>query len=212
MSRLIGVNCKKCRKLDTKLFLKGSKCYNNCVIDKLGAEKKFGVKKGGKRKAKLSEYGRRLQEKQKAKFQSGMSEIPFKNLFGKAAKLEGQTGEQFLRLLETRLDNIVRRSGFAISLKAARQIVLHGHISVNGKVVTIPSFHVKVGDKITLDPALKETFVVKQGLEDTEKRKTRPSFLEYDAEKLTSKLLRMPDRAETSYSVNEQLIVEHYSK
>ncbi|XTP68889.1 small subunit ribosomal protein S4 [Parelusimicrobium proximum] len=173
------------------------------------------VKKGfgkGKPKGKLSEYGVRLYEKQKAKFQSGMSEIPFRNLFDKASKLDGQTGEQFLRLLETRLDNIVRRIGFATSLKTARQLVLHRHIKVNGRVLNVPSYQLKIGDKVTLDPALKESVVVKQGLDDAEKRNIRPSFIEYNAEELTGKLLRMPDRAETSYGVNEQLIVEHYSK
>ncbi|MCL2887724.1 MAG: 30S ribosomal protein S4 [Elusimicrobia bacterium] len=211
MSRYTGPSCKKCRKLETKLFLKGSKCYSNCVLDKENTGR--GGKGGGKfKRTKLSEYGVRLYEKQKARFQSGMSEIPFKNLFAKAAKMEGQTGEQFLRLIETRLDNLVRRIGFATSLKTARQLVLHGHVSVNGKAVKVASYQVKVGDKITLDAALTESPVVKQGLNDIEKRSQRPSFLEYDASKLTGKLLRMPDRAEMSYPVNEQLIVEHYSK
>ncbi len=209
MSREIGASCKKCRKVECKLFLKGNKCFTNCVIDKLGDANK----RGGKfKRTKLSEYGVRLREKQKAKFQSGMSEIPFKNMFTKASKMEGQTGEQFLRLLETRLDNIVRRIGFATSLKTARQIVLHGHISVNGKKVTIPSFALKVNDKVTLDSAVAENVLVKQGLDNAEKRSMRPSFIEYDASKLTGKLLRQPDRAEMSYPVNEQLIVEHYSK
>ena len=211
MSRYTGPVCKKCRKLDTKLFLKGSKCHTNCVVDKAAAGRKaFGGK--GPKRTKLSEYGVRLYEKQKARLQSGMSEIPFKNLFAKAAKMEGQTGEQFLRLLETRLDNIVRRTGFAASLKTARQLVLHGHVTVNGKAVKTASFQVKAGDKVTLDSALKESVVVKQSMTNMEKRALRPSFLEYDAEKLTVKLLRMPDRAEMSYPVNEQLIVEHYSK
>ena len=117
MSRNTEASCKKCRKLDCKLFLKGTKCYTNCVIDKLASAKVRGGKAAGKaRRTKLSEYGVRLQEKQKARFQSGMSEIPFRNMFDKAAKLQGQTGENFLRLLETRLDNIVRRLGFAVSL------------------------------------------------------------------------------------------------
>jgi len=208
MSRQTGPSCKKCRKLETKLFLKGNKCFTNCVVDKLA-----NVKGGGKfKRTKLSEYGVRLYEKQKARFQSGMSEIPFKNLFSKAAKMEGQTGEQFLRLLETRLDNVVRRIGFATSLKAARQLVLHGHVTVNGKRVSIPSYALKAGDKVTLDTAVAANAVVKQGLDNAEKRSLRPSFIEYDGSKLTGKLLRMPDRAEMSYPVNEQLIVEHYSK
>jgi len=210
MSRYTGPSCKKCRKLETKLFLKGAKCYGNCVLDKENAGN--NRKGGGKfKRTKLSEYGVRLYEKQKARFQSGMSEIPFKNLFAKAAKMEGQTGEQFLRLLETRLDNVVRRLGFATSLKTARQLVLHGHVTVGGKKVKVASYQVKVGDKIVFDAELAESAAVKQSLGDIEKRGRRPSFLEFDG-KLTGKLLRMPDRAEMSYPVNEQLIVEHYSK
>ena len=213
MSRYTGPSCKKCRKLDCKLFLKGTKCYTNCVIDKLAAVKVRGAKAGGKmRRAKVSEYGIRLQEKQKARLQSGMSEIPFRNMFDAAAKAEGQTGENFLRKLETRLDNVVRRLGFAVSLKAARQIVLHGYVTVNGKAVHVPSSQLRIGDKVSLDKALAENVQVKQGLTEAEKRNQRPSFLEYDAEKMTGKLLRWPDRAEMSYPVNEQLIVEYYSK
>ena len=210
MSRNIGPTCKKCRKLDCKLFLKGTKCYTNCVIDKLAA----ATKRGGKvRKAKVSEYGIRLQEKQKARLQSGMSEIPFHNMFANAAKAEGQTGENFLRKLETRLDNVVRRLGFAVSLKTARQLVLHGAVTVNGKAVNVPSYQLRIGDKVALkEAALAENAMIKQGLTEAEKHNPRPSFLEYDAEKLTGKLLRWPDREEMSYPVNEQLIVEYYSR
>ncbi len=209
MSRYTGPSCKKCRKLASKLFLKGTKCYSNCVMDKLASVKKG---RGGPRKPKLSEYGVRLYEKQKARFVSGMTETPFANLFAKAAKAEGQTGDAFLRYLETRLDNLVKRAGFATAMRTARQIVLHGHIKVNDKVVTIPSYAVKIGDKITVDPKFAEGVVVKQGMEETEKRSLRPSFLQYDADKHTVTLLRWPDRGESSYPVNDQLIVEHYSK
>ena len=110
------------------------------------------------------------------------------------------------------MDNTVRRLGFAISLKAARQLVLHGYVTVNGKAVNVPSYQLRLGDKVTLNAALAENVEVKQALTDAEKRNQRPSFLEYDAEKMTGKLLRWPDRAEMSYPVNEQLIVEYYSK
>lgn len=209
MSRYTGPSCKKCRKLACKLFLKGTKCYSNCVMDKLAGAKKG---KGMQRRAKLSEYAVRLHEKQKARFISGMTEVPFANLFEKATKSTGQTGEQFLKYLETRLDNVVKRTGFASSLRGARQIVLHGHIKVNDKVVNVPSYQVKVGDKISLDPKLAASVMVKQGLEDAEKRALRPSFIEFDASKNTATLLRWPDRSESSYPVNDQLIVEHYSK
>lgn len=209
MSRYTGPSCKKCRKLGCKLFLKGTKCYTNCVMDKLASVKKG---KGGPRKAKLSEYGVRLYEKQKARFMSGMTEVPFANLFNKATKATGQTGEQFLKYLETRLDNIVKRTGFATSLRTARQLVLHGHIKVNDKVVNVPSYQVKVGDRVTIDAKLAASVTVKQGMEEAEKRALRPSFLQYDASKNTATLLRWPDKSESSYPVNDQLIVEHYSK
>ncbi len=209
MSRYTGPSCKKCRKLGCKLFLKGTKCYTNCVMDKLASVKKG---KGGPRKAKLSEYGVRLYEKQKARFMSGMTEVPFANLFDKATKATGQTGEQFLKYLETRLDNIVKRTGFATSLRTARQLVLHGHIKVNDKVVNVPSYQVKVGDKVSIDAKLATSVTVKQGMEEADKRALRPSFLQYDASKNTATLLRWPDKSESSYPVNDQLIVEHYSK
>lgn len=209
MARYTGPSCKKCRKLGTKLFLKGAKCYGNCVMDKLAS-----AKKGGKapRRAKLSEYAVRLQEKQKAKFISGMTEVPFANMFVKATKATGQTGEQFLRYLETRLDNLVKRAGFASSLRTARQLVLHGHITVNGKALNVPSYQAKVGDKIALNAKLAANVMIKQGLDDSQKRSLRPSFLEFDASTNTVTLLRMPDRSDFSYPVNDQLIVEHYSK
>ena len=212
MSRYTGPSCKRCRKAETKLFLKGVKCYHKCVLDKILS----ATRKGGyivrKRLGKASEYSLRLKEKQKARRMAGMNEVPFKNLFVKASKTRGKTGETLLRFLEVRLDNIVRRLGFAVSLKAARQLVLHHHIRVNGKVANIPSYQLKPGDKVTLDSGVSETVLVKQGLEETEKRSLRPSFLEYDSQTLTGKLLRWPDRAEMSFPVRDQLLVEYYSK
>jgi small subunit ribosomal protein S4 len=180
-------------------------------MDKLAAAKTKGGK-GGLRKPKLSEYGVRLYEKQKARFISGMAEVPFANLFSKATKATGQTGEQFLKYLETRLDNIVKRAGFASSLRAARQIVLHGKIKVNDKTVNVPSYQVKVGDKVVVDAKFAQGVLVKQGLDAAQKRFLRPSFLDYDADKRMATLLRWPDKSESSYPVNDQLIVEHYSK
>jgi len=209
MARYTGPSCKKCRKLDTKLFLKGTKCYNNCTQEKRSVATRNGRPPF---KKKVSEYAVRLGEKQKARQMAGMTEQPFQNLFHKAAQTKGQTGEMFLRFLELRLDNIVRRMGFASSLKTARQLVLHGHVKVNDRVVSIPSFQVRVGDKVALDQRLAGTVVVKQGLSETEKRSMRPSFLEFDANTLSGKLLRVPDRGEMSIPVKEQLIVEFYSK
>ncbi len=191
------------------MFLKGIKCHTRCLLDKRSAP---AGRRTTVRRAKVSEYGLRLKEKQLARKMSGLNEIPFKNLFAKATKTRGKTGETLLRFLETRLDNIVRRLGFAVSLKAARQLVSHGHFSVNGKGVNIPSYQVKPGDKVSLNPKISQILLVRQGLEEMEKRGLRPSFLEYDAQTLTGKLLRWPDRAEMSYPVKDQLLVEYYSK
>jgi small subunit ribosomal protein S4 len=206
MARYVGASCKKCRSLDTKLFLKGTKCYTNCPFDKR--------KGGGPRKfrAKPSEYKIRLAEKRRTRHISGIMERPFSNLFHKAARTKGKTGELFLRFLETRLDNIVRRLGFAVSLKSARQLVLHGHVKVNNKTVNIPSHQVKVGNVVKIDARLSDCVVVKSGLEHIEKRSAKASFIEYDTDKLSGKLTRWPDREEMSYPVSEQLIVEYYSK
>jgi small subunit ribosomal protein S4 len=169
-----------------------------------GPKKKFRSKK--------SEYGIRLDEKQKLRIMTQMTEGPFANVFARASKSKGRTGEDFLRYLETRLDNIVRRVGFAVSLRAARQLVKHGHVRVNDKMVDIPSYRMEPGDKVSIEPATAELVGVKQGLEEAEKRSLRPSFLEYDAAKFSGKLVRWPDAGETSFPVNTQMIVEYYSK
>lgn len=212
MSRYTGPSCKRCRKAETKLFLKGVKCYQKCVLDRISSTTRRGGYTTRKRRGKASEYSLRLKEKQKARRMVGMTEVPFKNLFVKASKTRGKTGETLMRFLEIRLDNIVRRLGFAVSLKAARQLVLHQHIRVNGKVVNISSYQLKPGDKVTLDSGVSEIVLVKQGLEETEKRSLRPSFLEYDSQTMTGELLRWPDRTELSFPVKDQLLVEYYSK
>ncbi|MDD2772619.1 MAG: 30S ribosomal protein S4 [Elusimicrobiales bacterium] len=210
MARYTGASCKKCRKLETKLFLKGTKCYTACTMERRASKQLRPQHKGFR--SKKSEYSFRLAEKQRARLMSGMTEQPFRNLFARAEKATGQTGEAFLRFLETRLDNVVRRLGFAVSLKTARQLVRHGHIKVNDRTVSIPSYQLKPGDKIAVISKLSGVPVVKQGIEETEKRSMRPSFLEYDASSKTGRLLRWPDRGEMSYPVKEQMIVEFYSK
>ncbi len=212
MSRYTGPSCKKCRKISQKMFLKGTKCYTNCLVDraqKAEKEKRFG---GGGRPNKMSDYGKHLREKQIARLTAQVSEAQFKRFFAKASKDKGQTGVALLRFLEVRLDNIVRRLGFAVSLKAARQLVNHGHIKVNGRCLSIPSAMLKPGDEVGIDSTGAETALVKQGLEHAEKTTQRPSFLSWDSGSKTGKLVRWPDRAESSISVDEQLIVEFYSK
>ena len=141
-----------------------------------------------------------------------MGERQFSNLFKKATKTTGQTGENFLGMLETRLDNMVRRAGFAMSLRTARQIVFHGHVFVNGKKMDIPSYPVKEGQKITISTEMANSPIVKLALEEAEKRQLRPSFIEYQADKHTAVLTRKPTREDMSQAVNEQLIIEYYSK
>ena len=212
MSRYTGPSCKKCTKVSQKLFLKGTKCHTNCQVDKAQrAEKEKRFSSGG-RPNKMSDYGKHLREKQIARLTAQVTEAQFKRFFAKASKDKGQTGAALFRFLEVRLDNIVRRLGFAVSLKAARQLVNHGHVSVNGRVLSIPSAMLKPGDEVTMNPKTAETVLVKQGLEHAEKASYRPSFLAWDAGAKKGKLVRWPDRAESSISVDEQLIVEFYSK
>jgi len=214
MSRYTGPSCKKCRKVNQKLFLKGGKCVSNCVVDrtqKASRDKKFSPGGPGGMK-KMSDYGKHLREKQIARLMAQITETQFRRFFDKASKDKGKTGEALLRYLEVRLDNVVRRLGFAVSMKTARQLVNHGHIRVNGRQVNIPSFLLKPGDTVNIDPKTAQTLAVRQGLEHAEKSAPRPSFLSYDSGTQTGKMVRWPDRGEVAINVDEQLIVEFYSK
>ncbi len=208
MSRYTEASCKKCRKLGQKLFLKGYKCRTNCVFDKINRD----AQKSKSRPKKMSDYGKHLREKQIARISNHIGEAQFRRFFAMASKAKGKTGETLLRLLELSLQNVVRRAGFSESIKMARQIVSHGHIKVNGKVVNIPSYIVKENDEISLDPRLAEKVAVKQSIENADKTSSRPSFISYNPENFTAKIVRIPDRSDVSTNVNEQLIVEFYSK
>ena len=210
MSRYTGPSCKKCQKMTQKMFLKGTKCFTNCLVDRQKAVKEKRFTSGPRNKQ--SDYGKHLREKQIARLTAQIGENQFRRFFTKAAKDKGQTGVALLRFLEIRLDNIVRRMGYAVSLKAARQLVNHGHIKVNGRCISIPSCMLKPGDEVSIDPKTLETVLVKQGLEHAEKTAQRPSFISWNAGTKSGKLVRWPDRAESSISVDEQLIVEYYSK
>lgn len=164
---------------------------------------------GQDRKGKLSEYGVQLKEKQKVKFMYGLNERQFRNLFEKANKMKGVTGENFLRLLESRLDNLVYRMGFAKTRRAARQLVNHGHITVDGKKVDIPSFQVKVGSTIALKEHSKDHKAALASLEATNKR---VEFVTFDDSKKEGKYVRLPERNELNADINESLIVEFYNK
>ena len=206
MSRYTDANCRLCRREGQKLFLKGERCYSGkCAIEK----RNYAPGQHGQSRKKTSDYGLQLREKQKAKRFYGMQEKQFRNLFDKAARKQGKTGENLLILLETRLDNAVYRLGFASSRKEARQLVVHGHFTVNGKKATAPSMQLKAGDvikvkeKSTSSPKFKEI---------KEMSITVPSWMAVDVEKLEGKVVAMPTREDIDTPVAEHLIVELYSK
>ena len=164
---------------------------------------------GNDKRRKSSEYGVQLAEKQKVRLMYGLNEKQFHRLFDKASKMRGNAGHNLLFLLETRLDNIVYRLGMAKTRRAARQVVNHGHITVNGKKVNIPSFQVKVGDIIAIKENSLEHPAIREAVETT---LNRPAFVEFDPKKMTGKLVRLPDRSEVNQEVNETLIVEYYNR
>ncbi len=164
---------------------------------------------GNSRRKKISEYGIQMQEKQKVRFMYGLNEKQFHKLFERAAKMQGVAGENLLKLLESRLDNVVYRLGLAKTRRGARQVVNHGHITVNGKKVDIPSYQVKVGDVVAVKETSLDHKAIKEAVETT---LNRPAYVEFDANKLSGKLLRLPDRSELNQEINESLIVEFYNR
>ena len=207
MARYTGSSCRLCRREGQKLFLKGERCYSSkCAIEKRNYAP---GQHGQNRKSKQSDYGLQLREKQKAKRFYGLLETQFRNYFDKAAKKKGPAGENLLILLETRLDNVVFRMGFASSRKEARQLVRHGHFTVNGKKVDIPSAAVKAGDvvkvkeKSTASPKFKEI---------RDMAISTPSWITVDVDKLEGKVIALPTRADIDTPIAEHLIVELYSK
>ena len=206
MARYTDANCKLCRREGQKLFLKGERCYSTkCALEK----RNYAPGQHGQNRKKQSEYGNQLREKQKTKRFYGLQETQFRNLFDKAAKKSGITGENLLILLETRLDNVVFRLGLASSRKEARQLVTHGHFTVNGKKATIPSMELKAGDVVKVkdksasSPKFKE---IKDMII------TVPAWMSVDTEKLEGKILALPTRDQIDTPVAEHLIVELYSK
>ena len=206
MARYTEANCRLCRREGQKLFLKGERCYSpKCAIER----RNYAPGQHGQSRKKMSDYGTQLREKQKTKRFYGMQETQFRNLFDKASRKKGITGENLLILLESSLDNVVFRLGFASSRKEARQLVTHNHFTVNGKKVNIPSYEVKAGDvikvkeKSTNSPKFKEV---------KEMSITVPSWLTVDVEKLEGKVVSLPTRSEIDTPVAEHLIVELYSK
>ena len=209
MARYTGPVCRLCRRDGMKLFLKGAKCFTEkCPIEK----RNFAPGQHGKdRKAKIVGYGLQLREKQKAKRIYFTLEKQFRNYFEKAARAQGVTGERLLQQLERRLDNVAYRLGFATSRRQARQIVRHGHIAVNGKKVNIPSFQVSVGDEISVRERSNKLTVI-EGAREFASHQPAPTWLSVDREKLSGRVQSLPKREEINLPVNEQLIVELYSK
>ena len=164
---------------------------------------------GTSRRKKISEYGIQLQEKQKVRFMYGLNEKQFRRTFDKASKMKGIAGENFLKLLESRLDNVVYRMGLANTRRGARQLVNHGHILVNGECVDIPSYTVKVGSTISVKEKSLNHPAMKQALENT---LNRPAYVEFDDKKMTGTYLRLPERSELNADINESLIVEYYNR
>ncbi|MDD3821968.1 MAG: 30S ribosomal protein S4 [Bacilli bacterium] len=200
MSRYTGPNYKKARRVMFSILESGKEL----------AKRPYGPGQHGRtRRRKLSDYGTQLLEKQKVRFMYGLNERQFRKTFEEAAKLKGVLGEDFLKLLESRLDNLVYRIGFANTRRAARQLVNHGHITVNGKKVDIPSYRVKAGEVIGLKESSKEHLAVKLALE---KQTNRVEYISFDENKMQATYLRMPERSELSADINESLIVEFYNR
>jgi small subunit ribosomal protein S4 len=209
MARYKDAVCRLCRREGMKLFLKGPKCFSEkCPIEK----RNFAPGQHGKdRRPKVAGYGLQLREKQKAKRIYFTLEKQFRNYFEKAAKTKGVTGEKLLQQLERRLDNVVYRMGFGISRRQARQLVRHGHIAVNGRKVNIPSYQVNLNEEITVREGSRKMVVI-EGAQEFTSHQPAVSWLEVDRENFKGRVTSLPKRENINLPVNEQLIVELYSK
>src|SRR5271163_332093 len=209
MARYTGPVCRLCRREGTKLFLKGTKCLSDrCPIEK----RNFPPGMHGKdRKAKIEGYGLQLHEKQKAKRMYFTLEGQFREYYEKANRATGVTGELLIQQLERRLDNVAYRLGFAISRRQARQVVRHGHVAVNGCKVNIPSYQVSAGDEIAIRESAKKLVIV-EAASSYAQQNHAPSWLQIDYPNFSGRVLSLPKRKDVNLPINEQLIVELYSK
>lgn len=206
MARYTGPVCKLCRREGTKLFLKSDKCFSDkCPM----ARRPYAPGQHGQGRKKLTNYGIQLREKQKAKRIYGVLESQFKGYYTKAESQKGIAGENLVRMLETRLDNVVFRLGFGGSRPEARQLVRHGHFTINGKKVNIPSYQMKVGDVIAVKDKSKSSEKFKAMAEIAT---TTPNWLTVDKDKMEASIVALPQREDVDIPVNETLIVELYSK
>lgn len=208
MARYIGSKCRQCRREGEKLFLKGEKCYTSkCAIE----NRPFPPGQHGQRRTRLSDYARQLREKQKLRRIYGVLENQFRLYYKEADRLRGSTGENLLQLLERRLDNVVFRMGFGVSRSEARQLVRHNGITVNGTKVNIPSYQVKAGDVVAVSEKAKAQLRVKSA-SDLAQQRGLPEWLDVDGSKLEGTFKAIPERSELPAEIQEQLVVELYSK
>ena len=208
MSRYTGPVCRLCRAEGAKLFLKGDRCYT----EKCGLTKR-NSKPGqhGTRRGKMSEYGIRLREKQKLRRFYGINETQFSTIYKRATGMTGQTGHNFLQLLERRLDNVVYRLGLGVRRRQARQLICHGHFTVNGRKLDIPSALLKVGDVVAVAEGSRDVPTIKENAEASASRSI-PAWLEFNPEAMSGSLVAVPVREQIDVPVNEQLVVEFYAR
>ena len=207
MARYTEAVCRMCRREGQKLFLKGDRCYTKCALE----NRSYPPGQHGQGRSKSSEYGQQLREKQKAKRYYGVLESQFRSYYEMAERRQGKTGENLLSILECRLDNVVYRLGFAMSRAEARLMVSHGHFTVNGRKVNIPSYQVKPGMVITLKESSRGLEKIKANIEANSSRPA-PKWLEYDANNQIAKVVGVPARDDIDLPIEEHLIVELYSK
>ncbi len=209
MGRYIEPSCRLCRRERQKLFLKGTKCFTEkCPVERRAYPP---GQHGQNRRQKISEYGVQLREKQKIRRMYGLMEEQFRNYFEKALRKTGRTGETLVKMLECRLDNVVYRLGFAPSRKAGRQLIVHGHLMVNNKVVNIPSYLLRAGDIIQIREKSKKLDVIHSSMKRMKDSAMLP-WLSLDKAAMSGTFLSIPERADIPLNANEQLIVELYSK
>lgn len=208
MARYNDAVCRLCRREGMKLFLKGDRCYTDkCAVER----RAYGPGQHGQRRAKVSDYGAQLREKQRAKRMTGLLERQFRRYFYESDRLKGITGDNLILMLERRLDNMIYRLGFAKSRAQARQLICHNHFMVNGKRVNVPSFLVRQGDTITVQENSKNMKSIVEALEGVDRRGV-PEWLMLEKEKFSGKVMALPSREQIVVPLREHLIVELYSK
>ena len=208
MARYTGPRCRQCRRENMKLFLKGERCFtDSCSFDR----RQYAPGQHGQGRTKFSPYGEQLREKQKVKRMYGVLEKQFRTYYHKASQKKGVTGENLIKTLESRLDNMVFRLGFCSSRNGARQLIKHGHFRINGKKVDVPSYQLKSEDVISVRERSRKVDRIKEAM-DTAKQRGIPRWLELNIEQFEGKVIALPEREDITTPIKEQLIVELYSK